>query len=137
MLGLQAGFRRAGHHGGVVAIGLARLKYLALCATVALPAAGALAETPDEPKPAWAAARPALDTSLRVIELPSDSPLPRSRKHHALTWRNDALSHALGNSGLAQADCSNRVRLPTRIHTVPGSGRTAEIQLQFAIGCSF
>jgi hypothetical protein len=111
---------------------------LALCLAVAWPTPGALAaEPPDEPKPAWAAPRLALNTTLRVVELPANTVLPRSRKHHALSWRNDALSSALGNSGLSGADCHNRVRLPTRIRTVPGSGRTGEIELQLAIGCSF
>jgi hypothetical protein len=118
--------------------GLPPLERLALCLAVAWPAPGALAaELPDEPRPAWAAPRPALDTTLRVVELPADAALPRSRKHHALTWRNDALTRVLGNGGLSGADCHNRVRLPTRIRTVPGTGRTGEIQLQLAIGCSF
>jgi hypothetical protein len=110
---------------------------LVWCAALALWAGGAAAEGAEEPTPAWAAQRPALSTSLRVIELPADPALPRARKHHALTLRNDALSQALGNGGLAGADCSNRVRLPSRMRTVAGQGAKAEIQLQFAIGCSF
>jgi hypothetical protein len=115
---------------------LPSVERLALCLVLAWSGVQA-AEAPAEPTPAWAAPRPALDTTLRVVELPAGSPLPRSRKHHALTWHNDALTRALGNNGLAGADCHNRVRLPTRVHTVPGTGRTAQVQLQLAIGCSF
>jgi hypothetical protein len=77
---------------------------------------------------------------VAVIELPAEQPFgPPKRKHHALTWRNDALSRALNNAGWAEADCHQRVRLPSRWR--PSSAQTghagAEVQLQVAVGCSF
>jgi hypothetical protein len=91
------------------------------------------------PPTAWRPPRPASWQEMRVVELPAEPNVgaPR-RKHHALTWHNDTLSRSLGNAGLAQADCHNRVRLPSRLRASPGvAGPAVEVQLQFAIGCSF
>ncbi len=77
--------------------------------------------------------------SLRVIELPDDSPPgARSRRpHHALSWRNDTLSHSLDDLGLANAQCRNRVRLPSRLRQSPNGGSAVQVQLQVAVSCSF
>lgn len=90
-------------------------------------------------RPLWLQRRAADLSSLRVIELPDEQlPLgPRARKHHALTWRNDALSNALDNAGLAHAECHNRVRLPSRLGRSPDGGSAVQLKLQLAIGCSF
>jgi hypothetical protein len=90
-------------------------------------------------QPVWSRRRLIDMTSLRVIELPEE-PLhlgARGRKHHALSWRNDSLSHALDNVGLNNADCHNRVRLPSRLRRAPGDGPAVQVQLQVAVGCSF
>jgi len=90
------------------------------------------------PPTAWRPPRPMPWQEMRVVELPAEpQPGARGRKHHALTWRNDALSRSLGNAGLAQADCHNRLRLPSRLRASPSAGPAVEVQLQFAIGCSF
>ena len=90
------------------------------------------------PPTAWRPPRPAPWQELRVVELPAEPHQgPRGRKHHALTWHNDTLSRSLGNAGLAQADCHNRVRLPSRLRASPGAGPAVEVQLQVAVGCSF
>lgn len=90
------------------------------------------------PPTAWRPPRPAPWQDLRVVELPAEPHLgARGRKHHALSWHNDSLSRSLGNAGLAQADCHNRVRLPSRLRASPGAGPAVEVQVQFAIGCSF
>jgi hypothetical protein len=90
-------------------------------------------------RPLWQQRRGLDLKSLRVIELPEEGPQLGSpkRKHHALTWRNDALSQSLGNAGMGPAECHNRVRLPSRLHASPDGGRAPQVQLQLAIGCSF
>ncbi len=77
--------------------------------------------------------------SLRVIELPDESPpgARARRPHHALTWRNDTLSRSLDEMGLTNADCRNRVRLPSRLRQSPGGGAAVQVQLQVALSCSF
>jgi hypothetical protein len=81
----------------------------------------------------------ALALSLRVIELPDEAPPgARSRRpHHALSWRNDTLSRSLDEMGLANADCRNRVRLPSRLRQSPDGGAAVQVQLQLAVSCSF
>jgi hypothetical protein len=90
-------------------------------------------------RPLWLTRRAADLSSLRVVELPDEQPHlgPRTRKHHALTWRNDALSNALDNAGLAHAECRNRVRLPSRLGRAADGSNAVQVQLQLAIGCSF
>jgi hypothetical protein len=90
-------------------------------------------------QPLWLQRRAGELSSLRVIELPDEQPHlgARARKHHALTWRNDALSHALDNAGLAHAECRNRVRLPSRLGRAADGSNAVQVQLQLAIGCSF
>jgi hypothetical protein len=77
--------------------------------------------------------------SLRVIELPEESlPGARARRpHHALSWRNDTLSRSLDEMGLANADCRNRLRLPSRLRRSPDNGPAVQVQLQVAVSCSF
>ncbi len=77
--------------------------------------------------------------SLRVVELPDESqPGARSsRRHHALSWRNDTLSRSLDEIGLSNADCRNRLRLPSRLRQSPNGGAALQVQLQVAVSCSF
>jgi hypothetical protein len=77
--------------------------------------------------------------SLRVVELPEEAlPGARARRpHHALTWRNDTLSRSLDEMGLNNADCRNRVRLPSRLRQSPNAGPAVQVQLQVAVSCSF
>lgn len=92
------------------------------------------------PRHTWLQPRRVTDLSLRVIELPDEHPQlgARSRKHHALSWRNDTLSQALDNAGLSNAQCHNRVRLPSRLRpSTNGGGTSVQVQLQVAVGCSF
>jgi hypothetical protein len=91
------------------------------------------------PGAGWLRPRTPTLPSLRVIELPPEPQFgsANGRKHHALTWRNDTLSHALDEAGLARSECHNRVRLPSRLRSAPGSGRAVEVQLQLGLGCSF
>jgi hypothetical protein len=87
----------------------------------------------------WWRQRAAALSSLRVIELPEDS-LPGTRAHrphHALTWRNGTLSRSLDDMGLSNADCRNRVRLPSRLRQAPNGGAPVQVQLQVAVSCSF
>jgi hypothetical protein len=102
------------------------------------PTAAAAASAPLQ-RPLWRQHRAIDLSSLRVIELPDEQPQlgPRSRRHHALTWRNDSLSKALDNAGMANAECHNRVRLPSRLRAAPDGGPALQVQLQLAIGCSF
>ncbi len=99
------------------------------------PAAAASAPS----RPLWLQRRAADLSSLRVIELPDEQPHlgPRARKHHALSWRNDSLSHALDNAGLANAECHNRLRLPSRVGRSPDGSSAVQVQVQIAIGCRF
>jgi hypothetical protein len=87
----------------------------------------------------WLRPRGGKWTGLRVVELPIEPHVGgRSRKHHALSWRNDTLSRSLGNAGWAGADCQNRVRLPSRWRSASPQGTQGpEVQLQVAVGCSF
>lgn len=89
-------------------------------------------------QPGWLRPRAWNLHELRVVELPQPTTLGvHKRKHHALTWRNDTLSQTLDNAGVSNAECHNRLRLPSRLKQAPGSNTTVEVQLQFAIGCSF
>jgi hypothetical protein len=101
------------------------------------PAAQAGAQPP--PAVQWPQRRGIDLSSWRVVELPDEGARlgPPARKHHALTWRNDALSKALDNAGLAHADCHQRLRLPSRWRPSPNGGPAMQVQLQLAIGCSF
>jgi hypothetical protein len=87
----------------------------------------------------WLQRRSAALSSLRVIELPDESPpgARARRPHHALTWRNDTLSRSLDDMGLTNADCRNRVRLPSRLRQSPDGGAAVQVQLQIALSCSF
>jgi hypothetical protein len=87
----------------------------------------------------WLQRRAAALSSLRVIELPDESPpgARARRPHHALTWRNDTLSRSLDELGLTNAECRNRVRLPSRLRQSPGGGAAVQVQLQVALSCSF
>ena len=89
--------------------------------------------------PVWLQRRLVDMKSLRVIELPPETLQfgARGRKHHALSWRNDALSHALDNAGLNNAECHNRVRLPSRLNRAGDAGPAVQVQLQVAVGCRF
>lgn len=78
--------------------------------------------------------------SLRVIELPDESQpggARSSRRHHALSWRNDTLSRSLDEMGMFNADCRNRLRLPSRLRQSPEGGTALQVQLQVAVSCSF
>jgi hypothetical protein len=77
--------------------------------------------------------------SLRVVELPDEAPpgARARRPHHALTWRNDTLSRSFDEMGLSNADCRNRVRLPSRLRQSPNAGPAVQVQLQVAVSCSF
>jgi hypothetical protein len=141
----KAVLRRATQIGSALALG---------CGSCAAPAQSVSESTAESmftsravaAAPAAAASAPAVwnrrswSLPINVIELPSERPFgPPTRKHHALTWRNDALSHTLNNAGWAGAECHQRVRLPSRWRqssAQTGSGGP-EVQLQIALGCSF
>jgi hypothetical protein len=120
---------------------------LASCAQSMEPS-GALAPSPTASAPdagsagglrrGWLQQRAAA-LSLRVIELPDEAPpgARARRPHHALTWRNDTLSRSLDEMGLANADCRNRLRLPSRLRQSPNGGAAVQVQLQVAVSCSF
>jgi hypothetical protein len=77
-------------------------------------------------------------SAVQVVELPAEGgPLSAKRKHHALSFQTPAISRTLNQWGLEGADCSTRLRLPSKLRQSRQGGVDVNIEAQIALSCRF
>lgn len=82
--------------------------------------------------------RAAAGPAFSVVELPPEpGPGLRRRPHHALTFQAPAVSRMLDRMGLDGASCLTRLRLPTRLRQVVGTGSDLDVKAQIGISCRY
>jgi hypothetical protein len=92
----------------------------------------------------WAAAGKPVDkgsslSTLTLVELPSDSGLPRARRHHALSIPFQGARDTARQIGIDASECAIQLRVPTRIARQPlaGEGSAVEVQAHVRLACRF
>ena len=140
----------AGHWIGVAAFGLLFAALPACAEEAGEDARGpsSLLLRPVMPAPAAAAAAPLRAPTRRsgfadagfgvsIVELPAQgTSLAPQRRHHALSFATEPPRALLRSLGVDAAECSTRVRFPSRLHQTT-QGIKAEVQGQVQFGCSF
>ena len=74
---------------------------------------------------------------VSVVELPPEgAQLGPQRRHHAISFGAEGPKQFLRSLGLDAADCSTRIRFPSRLRQTT-EGIKAEVRGQVQFGCSY